>query len=145
MRPNGLLRNLSTIVFYDSKNRILLQDRRSISKFGEEWGPFGGSIEQGESPDEALVREIREELEFDLDVFELLRVYDEDVVNLDGSTMHVVENFYIAPFPGFDNLNQKEGDGMKLFGIPEARNLKVQRLYLRRFDDVVSYLGSRQD
>ena len=56
-------RNLSTIIFFEHDGRILLQDRRSITKFGEEWGPFGGSIETGETPDQAIRREVKEELE----------------------------------------------------------------------------------
>ena len=56
------MRRVSTIFFYDKEVRILFQDRRDISKFGEEWGFFGGSIEGEETPRQAVIREIREEL-----------------------------------------------------------------------------------
>lgn len=54
-------RRVAVIIFYDEKKRILLQDRREISKRGEEWGFFGGGIEKDETPEEALVREIKED------------------------------------------------------------------------------------
>ena len=43
-------RRVAVIIFYDEKKRILLQDRRGISKFGEEWAIFGGSAEEDETP-----------------------------------------------------------------------------------------------
>ena len=46
-------RKVALIVFYDKENKILLQDRRKISKRGEEWGFFGGGIEEGETPKQA--------------------------------------------------------------------------------------------
>ncbi len=46
----------------NDSNHILLQDRKGISKYGEEWSFFGGGIEDGESPEDALIRELQEEL-----------------------------------------------------------------------------------
>jgi len=52
----------AVIAFYDNQKRILLQDRRGISKEGEIWGFFGGGIEKGETPEQALERGIEEGL-----------------------------------------------------------------------------------
>jgi hypothetical protein len=38
------IRKVALIIFYDDKKRILLQDRRGISRLGEEWGYFGGGF-----------------------------------------------------------------------------------------------------
>jgi len=70
-----LYRQVSTIVFYDRNYRILLQNRKGISKFGEEWGFFGGSIEDEESPAEALMREVMEELEYKITNFKFFKSY----------------------------------------------------------------------
>ena len=40
------IRNVAAIIFYDKDNKILLQDRRGISKLGSDWGFFGGEIEK---------------------------------------------------------------------------------------------------
>ncbi len=56
---------VSIILPYNDKLEILFQDRRKISKRGEEYGFFGGHLEPGETPDQALAREVREELNLD--------------------------------------------------------------------------------
>ncbi|MFH1173729.1 MAG: NUDIX domain-containing protein [archaeon] len=56
--------NMSILCFYDKEGKILLQGRKNISKWGAEWGFFGGKIEEGETPEQAIVREICEELSY---------------------------------------------------------------------------------
>jgi 8-oxo-dGTP diphosphatase len=46
----------------DGENRILLSKRRADQAMGGLWEFPGGKIEDGESPEEALARELREEL-----------------------------------------------------------------------------------
>ena len=58
-------RSVAIVVFTDGKNAIV-QERGSHSKVGEKYGFWGGQIEEGESPDVALRREIREEMGFEL-------------------------------------------------------------------------------
>ncbi|MEJ6505084.1 MAG: NUDIX hydrolase, partial [Crocinitomicaceae bacterium] len=43
-------------------NRVLLQFRNSDKRQKHTWGFWGGIVEQGESPYEALIREVEEEL-----------------------------------------------------------------------------------
>ena len=43
---------------------MLIQDRRGYKK--PDWGFFGGSIEKGETPLEAVIRESKEELNLDI-------------------------------------------------------------------------------
>jgi mutator protein MutT len=50
------------LIFFYKDDKILVQDRRNMSKFGEEWGFFGGRIEAGETPEQSVVRETKEEL-----------------------------------------------------------------------------------
>ena len=40
-------RTVALIIFYDENKKILLQDRKTISKWGEEWGFFGGGLVKG--------------------------------------------------------------------------------------------------
>ena len=62
------VKNLSLVILFDRNGKILLQDRKSMSKHGEEWGYFGGKIDSGESPEEAIVREIKEELGCEINI-----------------------------------------------------------------------------
>lgn len=54
----------SLLIPINSQGKILIQDRRNFKK--PDWGFFGGSIEQGETPLEAIIRESKEELDLDL-------------------------------------------------------------------------------
>lgn len=114
-------RKVALIIFYTKDKRILLQDRRKISKLGEEWGYFGGRIEEGETPEQALVRETKEELDYDLKDYTFLgKLARENVGDL------VIERFvFVAPLPDLAQFTQHEGDGMRLFTFEEALKLKM--------------------
>lgn len=114
-------RTVAVVVFYDTENNILLQDRRDFSTHAP-WGLFGGSLDGDETPEQALVREIEEELCYKLEKYEHLGVFEGDYPGL-----HVVSHLFIAPLPaaGISVFTQTEGQGMKLCSIPEARKLLV--------------------
>src|SRR3989344_5811703 len=57
------------IVPINSKHQILIQDRRGHKK--PDWGYFGGEIEEGETPLQAVIRETKEELQIDVRAEEL--------------------------------------------------------------------------
>ncbi|MDA9374121.1 NUDIX hydrolase [bacterium] len=54
------------IVAKDTK-RILLQQRSSKSSYPRHWGFWGGKVEPNENVSQALLRELREELELDIE------------------------------------------------------------------------------
>jgi 8-oxo-dGTP diphosphatase len=115
------IRKVALIVFYDEDKRILLQDRRGISKFGEEWGFFGGEMEEGETPEQAIIREMKEELNFDLKEYEYFGKYSYKIKNL-----FVKGTVFISPLKNnLSNFEQKEGKNMKLFSLEEAEKLKM--------------------
>jgi len=63
-------RQISIVIFYDLEGNIYVQERGSHSKVGERLGFFGGGIEKGEAPSDALLRELKEELNFAPESFE---------------------------------------------------------------------------
>lgn len=56
-------RNVALVLFTDGKN-IIVQERGKHSKVGEEYGFIGGGIEKGERNEQAIKRELEEELGF---------------------------------------------------------------------------------
>lgn len=114
-------RKVSMMVFYDKKKRILLQGRKNISKRGEEWGFFGGGIEKGETPEQALKREIKEELDYELEEFKFFKMDEPRIYGNLRVTCYV----FTAPLPDISRFRQSEGDSMKLFAIRDAKKLKL--------------------
>jgi mutator protein MutT len=125
------IRKVAVIIFYDNKKRILLQDRRNMSKVGEEWGFFGGEIENGETPEQAVVRETKEELGFSLKEYKYVGEYGYKIKESLKKKFHfdfdaVLCKVFISSLK--DNLSKfklKEGRNMKLFSLDEAEKLKM--------------------
>ncbi|WP_454055306.1 (deoxy)nucleoside triphosphate pyrophosphohydrolase [Clostridium sp. Marseille-Q7071] len=61
--------------------------RRGYGNFVDMWEFPGGKIESGESQEEALIREIKEELELDINISDFLTTIDYDYPNF-HLTMH---------------------------------------------------------
>lgn len=67
------------IILINADGKILLNHREGKPGIGSpgKWAFFGGGIEKGESPDQAIVRETKEEIGYDLVSIALFRVYPE--------------------------------------------------------------------
>lgn len=80
---------------------------RGYGDFKGQWEFPGGKIEDGETPQEALVREIKEELETEITVGELL-----DTIEYDYPTFHLSMDCFWAEIE-FGNLVLKEHEAAK--------------------------------
>jgi mutator protein MutT len=59
-----MIRRTAIAIFYDENKNIVVQERASHSKMGEKYGFWGGGIEENETPEAAIKRELNEELGF---------------------------------------------------------------------------------
>ncbi|MBI4145182.1 NUDIX domain-containing protein [Candidatus Woesearchaeota archaeon] len=60
-------RRVAIFTLIDDRGRMLCQLRDSKPRYRPNmWGFFGGGIESGETPEQAVIREAREELQIDL-------------------------------------------------------------------------------
>jgi 8-oxo-dGTP diphosphatase len=79
--------------------RVLIGQRRNTDKHALKWEFPGGKVESGESPQEALVRELREELQIDAIIGAELAHYEHEYAS--GSGVHLlffaVRNFIGQP------------------------------------------------
>ena len=72
------MKSIAAIIFENDKKEILLylRDNKPGIPFPGHWDLIGGHIEDGETPEEALVREVKEEMNIELKNYSFFRKYD---------------------------------------------------------------------
>ena len=89
------------------ENGKVFATQRGYGEFKGGWEFPGGKIEEAETPEEALVREIKEELETEIQVVELL-----DTVEYDYPNFHLSMDCFISRIKSGD-LVLKEHEAAK--------------------------------
>lgn len=127
-------------VLLHQEGRVLMQHRddRPDIVWPAHWAMFGGHLEPGETPEEAAVREIEEELE--LRLAPPLSLFHHEVI---GERERFV--FVARLEVPLDALTQREGQGMALLAAGELDDyplIPAHRAILERF--FAEYLGSAE-
>ena len=88
MTSQSKMKNIEVVaaIIHDDEGRIFAT-QRGYGDYKDGWEFPGGKIEQGETPEEALKREIQEELETDIAVEKLVQTVEWDYPNF-HLTMH---------------------------------------------------------
>jgi 8-oxo-dGTP diphosphatase len=105
---------VAVCILYTSDDRFLLQLRDDVPNiiYPGCWGLFGGHIEAGETPEIAVVREIQEEISYNLTGATKFTV--------DRQESHVVRHIFSAPLHvGLADLVLGEGWDMGLLTLAE--------------------------
>ncbi len=76
------------VIFQDGK---LFATQRGYGEFKDGWEFPGGKVNPGEEPEAAIVREIKEELNTDIEVVHLM-----DTVESDYPTFHITMDCYLC-------------------------------------------------
>lgn len=92
--------------------------RRGYGDFVDMWEFPGGKIEIGESREEALIREIKEELELDINISDFLTTIDYDYPNF-----HLTMHCFICQISG-GQLNLNVHNDAKWITFDELDNQK---------------------
>lgn len=123
----------SLIVPINSKRQIFIQDRRGHKK--PDWGYFGGEIEEGETPTEAVIRETKEELDIDIKPNELKYL---------GTSTTLWDNHKIMRYMHLyrteqESFNVLEGKGGHWLSFEEVRERLDDK---DRFDEIAERIDS---
>lgn len=71
------MKQTANYMLYDKKGRLLLMLRTmDAPTHPGYWGLFGGAIEEGESPGQAIKREAKEELDIELKKMKFFKIYE---------------------------------------------------------------------
>ena len=114
-----MIKDDAIIILYDSNNRVLLQFRGpNAPNVKDKWSFFGGGIENGENPEEAVRRETFEELNYALQNPRLIFTQDYDFGHKRGKKYCFIEKYDESK-----ELVLGEGDGMRWFSFEELKSL----------------------
>ena len=100
------------------ENGKVFATQRGYGEFKDGWEFPGGKIEPGETPEEAIVREIKEELDTEVEVIELL-----DTVEYDYPNFHLSMGCFICKIKSGD-LVLKEHEAAKWLTCSTLNSVK---------------------
>jgi 8-oxo-dGTP pyrophosphatase MutT (NUDIX family) len=112
------------IVLEDGRYVMQLRDAVPSIFYPDHWGCFGGAVDEGEHPVQALRRELLEELEFEVvNAKEFVR-FDFDLTKLGQKKVYRI--YYEIPVPAksYARFTLREGAQIKAFSGTEILNQK---------------------
>jgi mutator protein MutT len=137
-------RNLALIILLNGQKEFLLQLRDKNAGIAPNiWSFFGGGIESGETPEAALFREIKEELEYKPKNPKLFLV-QEYVFGGNSGAKYV----FIDKYDSSQKLHLNEGEDMGWFSHERSKDLDMadyDRMILRKLAKAVDGCQSAED
>jgi 8-oxo-dGTP diphosphatase len=106
------------LLIENKEGKVLLQlrDDDPAIRYPNLWGTFGGQVEEGETPEEAIVRELDEELGYRLSGPEYFGNFP-----LDGYDIHMYRK--IDHDLALDTLTVREGQEGRFFSLDEVKDI----------------------
>lgn len=133
------MKKISQIIFENDRGEFLLylRDGKPGIPFPHHWDLFGGHIEEGESPGEALVREVKEELDYDLKEYIFFREY----LCLEGDAYPNIKYIYTGKINlPLNELTLLEGEKLQYFKERDIPYVNFANI-LKRI--MLDYIGSK--
>lgn len=123
------MKQVALLIGLNEEGKVLIHHKTADAPANANlWALLGGSIEQNESPKDAMRREIKEELNIDIDpIFFKTYVHEEKW----GTTERNI--FYANIHRSLDELKsfQQEGDDLGFFSQEEMRSMKLNENHLK--------------
>ena len=132
------LKTVSVVLFQEGE-KILIQDRKPWDKYGYDYGFFGGKIEQDETPEQTLKREIKEELGIELTNLKFLRHIKKQIPKLD---LEIEYYLHLASLPNMNELKCEEGRPF-LTDFKTALKLRFNPGDLEVLNEIYKYLNKK--
>ncbi|MFN8286746.1 MAG: NUDIX domain-containing protein [Chitinophagales bacterium] len=126
---------VATALLFDSNGKLLiyLRDDKPEIAFANHWDLFGGIIEEGEKPEEALVREVQEELGVTLTDYRKFSEYDSD--DRIGKPNRKYVYYARLPMPVEELKLLEVGQALKGIDLNERGNYKFANILAQIIED----------
>jgi len=120
------VRHCVSALLIDDQGKLVIQlrDDKPGLVFPAHWATLGGGIESGETPDEAMRRELEEEIEPAPPV--TFWRYFEHNYRVRGETRMVANHVYVGQLPcALEDIKLYEGQRLDSFGAEEIDSLPI--------------------
>ncbi|HRY82481.1 MAG TPA: NUDIX domain-containing protein [Candidatus Moranbacteria bacterium] len=121
------MKKIAAIILENDKGEILLylRDNKPNIPFPHHWDLFGGYVEEGETPEEALIREVKEELNFDLKEYKFFKKYE----CLEGDAHQNEKYVYIGKINlPLEKITLQEGERLQFFPKKDIPDVKFANI-----------------
>jgi 8-oxo-dGTP diphosphatase len=133
------MKKIAAIILENDKGEFLLalRDNKPGIPFPDHWDLIGGHVEEGETPEEALVREVKEELDIDLKEFSFYKKYE----CLTGDAYENIKYIYTGKINiPIEEVTLLEGERPQYFSRKEIPDLKFANIIK---SVVMDYINSK--
>ena len=119
----------TSIIFVNDQRKVLLllRDDKPTIPYPNMWDVPGGHVDDGETPEQCIVREMKEEMDLTLEEFERLSVME--------FTDRVEYTFWKRVNLDIEKIDLREGQRLRWFTELEARNSKLAYGFNEIIDD----------
>jgi 8-oxo-dGTP diphosphatase len=121
------VKKIAAIILENDKGEFLLylRDSKPGIPFPDHWDLIGGHVEEGETPEEALVREFKEELDLDLKEYTFYKKYE----CLTGDAYENIKYIYSGKINlPIEKVTLLEGVRPQYFSREEIPNVKFANI-----------------
>lgn len=97
-------------ILFDTKNRILIDNRKEeiLDEANKKWEVPGGKIEFGETPEDAVKRELIEETGYNAKVKEIIPYSNVSMWEYPDYVQHTVIFFYICDLENNEHIDMRD-------------------------------------
>jgi 8-oxo-dGTP diphosphatase len=131
---------IAQVLLFDRHDRLLiyLRDEKADIPFPNYWDFFGGHLEVGETPEQALVREVKEELGIELVSYEFFGSYE----CLEGDVYPNKKYIYRARIDRtIDELTLHEGQRLASIELDQCSDFKFANILATVLKDFIAAGG----
>lgn len=132
------MKKIAAIILENDKGEFLfaLRDDKSWIPFPNHWDLIGGHVEEGETPEEALVREIKEELDIEIPGYKFYK----RVPCYKGDVYDNIKYIYTGKINiPIEEITLLEGQKAQYFKPEEIPNVKFANIIGSIMTDYISH------